>query len=183
MASESALAKAIKLAIADERRRVDSSTRRVTHANVPVQLDLTVLQTWAADIKDESFCVELKVRCRWQCPPEHAEEAIREGGDALDVDWEPEWFPHVTTAFTTARLHESKPTFVASQDGAITWITGDWVFSSRLHEAYDLHAFPFDVQVRTREDPTHAANPCSSSTLTSLTHLGSLCRTSTSGFA
>ena len=113
----------------------------------PVELDLTVLDIWNADVKSESFCAKLKIRARWVCPSEHAEEAMQEGGDGLDTDWEPEWFPRmvVTSSTETKVEHQS---FVAQKEegSSIVKITGDWTFNVHILEAYDLHAFPFDVQ-------------------------------------
>ena len=37
-----------------------------------------------------SFKTELQVTCMWPCPPELKEDALSEGIDGLDVDWEPE---------------------------------------------------------------------------------------------
>ena len=142
----------------------------------------------SADVKTESFSARLRVRARWLCPTAHAEEAMQEGGDALDTDWEPEWFPRITVDCATEKRDEHT-TFVAARDrDGRVWITGEWNCAgphfgewsqptsrtkptrasgqlisstpptrarSRLHacvraahilEAYDLHAFPFDVQ-------------------------------------
>ena len=45
---------------ATHRVRLDSSV----HA---VELDLTVLDIWDADVKSESFWAKLKIRARWVC--------------------------------------------------------------------------------------------------------------------
>ena len=79
---------------------------------------------------------------------EHVEDALAEGIDALDVDWEPEWVPRLAVAFTTEKLHEAKRSFVAQKenDSDEVWIVGSYAFALKIFEAFDLRAFPFDVQ-------------------------------------
>ncbi|KAL1495269.1 hypothetical protein AB1Y20_017129 [Prymnesium parvum] len=129
------------------RKRVDSvgGGRRDSTAH-PVGLDVTVLDVWNADVKSESFCAKLKVRARWLCPSEHAEEAMAEGGDGLDTGWEPEWCPYITIG-SSMNTQIEYAFYAAERDAAgLVWITGDWTMNSHILEAYDLHAFPFDVQ-------------------------------------
>ena len=112
----------------------------------PVELDLTVIDLWNADVKSESFMCKLKIRARWVCPTEHAEEALEEGGDGLDTDWEPEWFPRISIASAT-ETHVEHTSFVAAREGGdndgegIVKITGNWSINVHILEAYDLHDF------------------------------------------
>merc|ERR1719269_62063 len=80
----------------------DNGSAQSARPQIHVQLGLEVLHVWAVDIKNESFKVEARVLLRWPCPEEHAEEAAREGADALDVDWIPEWLPRISVRGTTA---------------------------------------------------------------------------------
>jgi len=125
------------------RMRKRSSGRRSGSA---VQLDVTVLDIWSADVQTQSFCAKLKVLMRWICPEEHAEDAMRNGADLLDTDWEPEWFPRLSIDSTTEKQTESVQFNAAKHEDGTVWITGEWILCIRVLEAYDLHAFPFDVQ-------------------------------------
>jgi hypothetical protein len=111
----------------------------------PVQLEMCVLDVWSSDVKTESFCAKLQVRMRWVCPTVHAEESMEHGGDFLDTDWEPEWFPRMVMDSCAHAAIESQH-FMARREDSIVWITGEWVLSVQVLESYDLHAFPFDVQ-------------------------------------
>ena len=104
--SDATLSKAVGLVVRQLRRpslrtrQVGMRVRADSTAH-PVELDLTVIDLWNADVKSESFMCKLKIRARWVCPTEHAEEALEEGGDGLDTDWEPEWFPRISIASAT----------------------------------------------------------------------------------
>ena len=147
-AVESDATDALKIANVLKRLRKGGTGTRARGASTvdPVQLDLTVLDIWSADVKTESFCAKMKTVARWTCPTDHAEEAMQEGGDSLDTDWEPEWFPRIAVASTTERLVESVAFSAARDPSGTVKITGEWVFIVTVLEGYDLHAFPFDVQ-------------------------------------
>ena len=145
MVDEAKLSEVFAGMLRDAQKRKVRPAVRMSNA-CPIQMDLTVLDIWNSDVKTESFCAKLKVLMKWVCPTDHAEEAMREGGDLLDTDWEPEWFPRISIASTTEKTPESVA-FIASRDSdGIVWITGEWIFTIHVLEAYDLHSFPFDVQ-------------------------------------
>ena len=52
--------------------------------HTPVQVELTVEHVWGVDLQNESFRVELQAVCKWLCPKEHADEAMRE---RLQLPW------------------------------------------------------------------------------------------------
>jgi hypothetical protein len=112
----------------------------------PIRLDVTVLDVWGADVKTETFWTKLRVRAQWECPAEHADEAMRDGGDALDTDWVPEWFPRITVECATERRDEHALFYAQRRGDGCVWVTGEWRIAVQLLEAFDLRAFPFDVQ-------------------------------------
>jgi len=137
---------ALARAVAPFLGRLRGGRARAQSTALPIQLDVTVVDVWNADVKSETFNAKVKVRARWVCPSEHADEAMEEGGDGLDASWKPEWFPRISVACTTDTTEEHAM-FQAYRDAeTVTWITGEWILTVRILEAYDLHHFPFDVQ-------------------------------------
>ena len=107
------------------------------------------LHLWDLEVKTESFCCEIIVHTLWRCPVEENEKAMEYGGDGLDETWVPDWFPRVKVWNVIAELTERERRFSARRDGAdpgTVWILGQTTLNCKVTEAYDLLAFPFDMQ-------------------------------------
>lgn len=111
--------------------RAQAARGRRDSTSLPIRLDVTVMDLWNADVKSETFDTKVRVRARWLCPKEHAEEALQHGEDGLDADWEPEWVPHISFACTTSEALDHSY-FIAQREGELTWITGEWTFTARI---------------------------------------------------
>ena len=112
----------------------------------PVYVGLTIEHVFQVSTWNQSYKAEIKVIGKWKCPEEHAAEAMREGSDALDVDWEPEWMPRVSVLFTTEEMHLQSREFRAmhgSEEDRTVYIEGIWNLTVAVAETYDLKDFPF----------------------------------------
>ena len=71
------------------------------------------------------------------------------GGDGLDENWAPDWFPRIKVWNVCAELTEPTKRFSARRDEAkpdVVWICGQTSLNVKVTEAYDLLSFPFDLQ-------------------------------------
>ena len=103
-------------------------------------------QIWDLDEKTESFKAKFSIFCRWQCPPQHAEEHLLRGADLLDVAWKPAWEPMFRVRDSLSSSMSLKIFNSEKDQQGVVWINGMYVMSVCVAEAFDLHAFPFDVQ-------------------------------------
>lgn len=121
-----------------------------------VQAQLKILNIWNVDTVAETFNVELRITSRWQVSdlPEQARDALENGLDQLDVDWEPEWVPRFSLWGCIARENGRKD-YTAQRRGNVglddhasseVWIEGAQWITVQLAETYNLRSFPFDVQ-------------------------------------
>mmetsp|Transcript_23363 Transcript_23363/g.42612 ORF Transcript_23363/g.42612 Transcript_23363/m.42612 type:complete len:524 (+) Transcript_23363:67-1638(+) len=111
-----------------------------------VKAKLEILHVWGVDLKTESFCVEIRVHCEWKCPDEDKEGALKQVGDALDVDWEPEWYPLLSVRSTMGILYEAPNKHLAYKKGEQVIIEGTYRWACQVHDNFDLHDYPFDIQ-------------------------------------
>lgn len=145
-----------------------SAPNKAVRANVhpqttPLQLQMTVVHVWGADIRAESFRCTVRVDCRWRCPEDAVDEAMANGADVLDVEWRPDWVPRLTVLHTTAVLHNAPARFRAERDSeGVCWINSTETMSVEVAERFDLRMFPFDVQdfnIRLRVDNARTIEP------------------------
>mgnify|MGYP002631295396 CR=1 FL=1 len=142
-----------------DQRRGDVKPHSVE--TIDLQLRLTILHIWGANPVNESFCAEVSVECRWLCPERNLQDALDEGLDQLDSNWEPEWSPSIGF-HGTIDVQNEESFFWASQErrevqgeskdepagksaGAV-WLHGVRRFTVRVIQRFELHSFPFDVQ-------------------------------------
>ena len=111
-----------------------------------VQVQLKILNVWGVETVQETFSTELRISSRWRVTDqEHVKDAITNGVDHLDVDWEPEWVPRFSLWGCIAREDGVKEYFAQTRGGQV-WIEGVQWMTVQLSEQYDLRSFPFDVQ-------------------------------------
>lgn len=118
---------------------------KVTGPSV-VHVALYIDQVWELNEKSESFKAKVSIFCRWVCPAEHAADSLKHGSDLMHVMWKPRWEPMFRVRDSVGSSVSLKMFNAERDQSGEVFINGMYVVTVTVAEAFDLHAFPFDVQ-------------------------------------